>query len=46
MRSNGSGSEGSKGMHPVLMYVDARPRSYLVEAKFYPHTLVNVCKSV
>ena len=27
-----SGSKGSEGTHPVLMYVDARPRPYLVEA--------------
>ena len=29
---SGSGSEDSRGTHPVLMYVDARPRPYLVEA--------------
>ena len=28
---SGSGSEGSNGTHPVLVYVDVRPRPYLVE---------------
>ena len=40
------GPKGSKGTHPVLMYVDARPRPYLVEAKSHPYTIVNVWKSV
>ena len=29
-RLSGSSAEGSKGADPVLMYVDARPRPYLV----------------
>ena len=29
---SGSGSEGSKGTDPILIYVDARPRPYLVVA--------------
>ena len=31
--------EGSEGTHPVPMYVDARPRTYLVEAKSRLHTV-------
>ena len=35
---SGCGSEGSEGMR---MYVDARPRPYLVEAYFWLHPLIN-----
>ena len=28
----GSSSEGIEGTHPVLIYVDARPRPYLMKA--------------
>ena len=42
LRLSGSGPEGSKGTCPVLMYDDARPGPYLVEAKSLPYTIVNV----
>ena len=37
---SGSGSEDSRGTHWVLMYADARPRPYLVEAQSQPHPLL------
>ena len=40
-----SGPKGSKATHPVLVYVDARPRTYLDEAKSHPYTII-VWKSV
>ena len=33
---SGSSTEDSKGTHPTLIYVDTRPRAYLVEPKSTP----------